>query len=118
MQGVKAPEGELPEGQEKLAWAMRVPQRGEKTFSTRWLYFCSIGEEIRGADEMLAPSGVQLFIRTPDHIFAADFGNNIGCSLDFNCMTQIQVFSTTSLNLVKAPTQRVEENSMGLPSSR
>ena len=24
MQGVKTPEGELPEGQEKLAWAMRV----------------------------------------------------------------------------------------------
>jgi len=24
VQGVKTPEGELPEGQEKLAWAMRV----------------------------------------------------------------------------------------------
>ena len=51
MQGVKTPEGELPEGQEKLAWAMHVQstcilnffeslkyaQRGENTFSTRWV---------------------------------------------------------------------------------
>ena len=41
MQGVKTPEGELPEGQEKLAWAMRVQstrifklfQKFENTYS-------------------------------------------------------------------------------------